>query len=301
MQSKTALPKNTLPIAEQTEMVRRHTASRWMTWNSDWPIAIVLLILGFLTFVPLIMLLELSLKSQQQMADAMWLPTLPLYIKNYAKAWNVMQPYMINSLSFSLGAVVISIICSTLSAYVLARYDFPGREFFYMAILALLMIPGVLTLITSFVVTVNLKLNNTYWGVWLPLAAGAQAFQIIVLRTFFASLPGELFEAGRIDGAGELTMLGRIALPLAKPILSTLIVLQILNVWNEFIWPIMVLSDPDRYPAILGILRLGQLVTQRDPGAMYAGYVISGIPLLLMFAFTSRSFIRGLTSGAIKM
>jgi len=301
MQSKTALPKNTLPISEQTAMVRRHTASRWMTWNSDWPIAIVLLILGFLTFVPLIMLVELSLKSQQQMADAMWLPSLPLYFKNYAKAWNVMQPYMINSLSFSLGAVVISIICSTLSAYVLARYDFPGREFFYMAILALLMIPGVLTLITSFVVTVNLNLNNTYWGVWLPLAAGAQAFQIIVLRTFFASLPGELFEAGRIDGAGELTMLGRIALPLAKPILSTLIVLQILNVWNEFIWPIMVLSDPDRYPAILGILRLGQLVTQRDPGAMYAGYVISGIPLLLMFAFTSRSFIRGLTSGAIKM
>lgn len=301
MQSKTALPKNPLPIAEQTDMVRRHTASRWMTWNSDWPIAIVLLILGLLTFVPLIMLVELSLKSQQQMADAMWLPTLPLYLKNYAKAWNVMQPYMINSLSFSLGAVVISITCSTLSAYVLARYDFPGREFFYMAILALLMIPGVLTLITSFVVTVNLQLNNTYWGVWLPLAAGAQAFQIIVLRTFFASLPGELFEAGRIDGAGELTMLMRIALPLAKPILSTLIVLQILNVWNEFIWPIMVLSDPDRYPAILGILRLGQLVTQRDPGAMYAGYVISGIPLLLMFAFTSRSFIRGLTSGAIKM
>ena len=301
MQSKTALPKNPLPIAEQTAMVRRHMASRWMTWNSDWPIAIVLLILGLLTFVPLIMLVELSLKSQQQMADAMWLPTLPLYLKNYAKAWNVMQPYMINSLSFSLGAVVISITCSTLSAYVLARYDFPGREFFYMAILALLMIPGVLTLITSFVVTVNLQLNNTYWGVWLPLAAGAQAFQIIVLRTFFASLPGELFEAGRIDGAGELTMLMRIALPLAKPILSTLIVLQILNVWNEFIWPIMVLSDPDRYPAILGILRLGQLVTQRDPGAMYAGYVISGIPLLLMFAFTSRSFIRGLTSGAIKM
>ncbi len=238
-------------------MVRRHTASRWLTWNSDWPIALVLLILGLLTFVPLIMLVELSLKSQQQMADAMWLPTLPLYLKNYAKAWNVMQPYMINSLNFSLGAVVISIICSTLSAYVLARYDFPGREFFYMAILALLMIPGVLTLITSFVVTVNLQLNNTYWGVWLPLAAGAQAFQIIVLRTFFASLPGELFEAGRIDGAGELTMLVRIALPLAKPILSTLIVLQILNVWNEFIWPIMVLSDPRALPGHPGYFALG--------------------------------------------
>lgn len=305
MQSKTALPKDSIPTASAVTagqaILVQQTAKPRLRWRGDWSIALVLLILGFLTFIPLIMLLELSLKSQQQMADAMWLPAWPLYFKNYIKAWGVMQQYMINSLNFSVGTVIVSILCSTLSAYVLARYDFPGREFFYMAILALLMIPGVLTLITAFVVTVNLGLNNTYWGVWLPLAAGAQAFQIIVLRTFFASLPGELFEAGRIDGAGEMTMLLRIALPLAKPILSTLIVLQILNVWNEFIWPIMVLSDPTHYPAILGILRLGQLVTQRDPGAMYAGYVISGIPLLLMFAFTSRSFIRGLTSGAIKM
>ncbi len=299
MTSKTALPEPTLPI--QTQSGQRHAANSWFTFHTDWLIGLVLAILGLLTFVPLVMLLELSFKSEQQMADAMWLPSWPLYFENYIKAWFVIQPYMVNSFMFAIGSVTISIICSALSAYVLARYDFPGREFFYIAILALLMIPGVLTLITAFVVTVNLKLNNTYWGVWLPLAAGAQAFQIIVLRTFFASLPGELFEAGRIDGASEGTMLLKIALPLAKPILSTLIVLQILSVWNEFIWPIMVLSDPEEYPAILGILRLGQLVTQRDPGAMYAGYVISGIPLLLLFAFTSRSFIRGLTSGAIKM
>jgi ABC-type glycerol-3-phosphate transport system permease component len=301
MESKTTLGELSLPVTEAHTTGQVAPARRRPRWRRDLPIALVLAVLGLLTFVPLIMLLELSFKSQQQMADAMWLPAWPLHFQNYIKAWYIIQPYMINSVVFSLGTVIISIICSALSAYVLARYDFPGREFFYMAILALLMIPGVLTLITAFVVTVNLGLNNTYWGIWLPLAAGAQAFQIIVLRTFFASLPGELFEAGRIDGAGEMTMLLRIALPLAKPILSTLIVLQIMNVWNEFIWPIMVLSNPEQYPAILGILRLGQLVTARDPGAMYAGYVISGIPLLLLFAFTSRSFIRGLTSGAIKM
>jgi ABC-type glycerol-3-phosphate transport system permease component len=212
-----------------------------------------------------------------------------------------MEPYMINSVVFVVGTVTVSIVCSTLTAYALGRYDFPGREFFYMAVLALLMIPGILTLITTFVITVTLKLNNTYWGIWLPMAAGAQAFQIIVLRTFFSSLPGELFEAGRIDGASEAVMLVRIALPLAKPIMATLIVLQIMSVWNEFIWPIMVLSRPERYPVILGILRLGQLVTERDPGAQYAGYVIAGLPILILFAFSSRTFIRGLTSGAIKM
>lgn len=278
----------------------RPTARRWRI-KSDWIISLVLGILGFLTFVPVIMLLELSFKDMQQMAEAMWLPTWPLHWINYVKAWRAMEPYMINSVAFVVGTVTVSIVCSTLTAYALGRYDFPGREFFYMAVLALLMIPGILTLITTFVITVTLKLNNTYWGIWLPMAAGAQAFQIIVLRTFFSSLPGELFEAGRIDGASEAVMLVRIALPLAKPIMATLIVLQIMSVWNEFIWPIMVLSRPERYPVILGILRLGQLVTERDPGAQYAGYVIAGLPILILFAFSSRTFIRGLTSGAIKM
>ncbi len=267
----------------------------------DLPISVVLGVLGFLTFVPLLMLLQLSFKSQQQMADSMWLPTLPLRLVNYVKASRVMGPYMMNSAVFVLGTVIVSIICSTFSAYALARYPFPGREFFYLAILALLMIPGILTLITTFVVTVKLQLNNTYLGVWLPLAAGSQAFQIIVLRTFFASLPEELFEAGRLDGASEWRMLGQIALPLATPILTTLVILQINNVYNEFIWPIMVLSRPERYPAILGVLRLGQLITARDPGAQYAGYVLAGLPLLILFSVSSRAFIRGLTSGAIKM
>ncbi len=267
----------------------------------DVVLSIILGVLGFLTFVPVLMLLQLSLKSEQQMADSMWLPTLPFRWVNYVKASRVMGPYMINSAVFVLGTVTVSIICSIFSAFALARYPFPGREFFFIAILGLMMIPGILTLIPRFVVVVNMKLNNTYPGVWLPMAAGAQAFQIIVLRTFFASIPEEMFEAGRLDGASEGRMLRTIALPLATPILTTLIVLQINGVYSEYIWPIMVLSDPTRYPAILGVLRLGELITQRDPGAQYAGYVIAGLPLLVLFSLSSRAFIRGLTSGAIKM
>ena len=276
-------------------------AGRRSPFRFQWGIVIVLSLLGFLTFVPVLMLLQLSFKDMQQMADSMWLPAFPLYFNNYPKAFYLMIPYMMNSVLFVLGTVTVSITFSVLTSYSLARYDFPGREFFYMAILALLMIPGVLTLITSFVVVVSLSLNNTLFGIWLPMAAGAQAFQIIILRTFFASLPQELFEAGRLDGASELRMLVQIALPLSKPILLTLVVLQIMGVWNEFIWPIMVLSNPDRYPIILGVLRLSQLITARDPGATYAGYVIAGIPIFVLFIFTSRAFIRGLTSGAIKM
>lgn len=292
---------SSLTTSETVGRATYHPAGRKGPFRLQWGLIIVLTFLGFLTFVPVIMLLQLSFKDMQQMADAMWLPALPLHFNNYAKAFFTMVPYMINSVLFVLGTVTVSITFSTLTSYAMARYDFPGREFFFLAVLALLMIPGILTLITTFVVVVSLNINNTLFGIWLPMAAGAQAFQIIVLRTFFASLPQELFEAGRLDGASELRMLVQIALPLSKPILLTLIVLQVMGVWNEFIWPIMVLSNPDRYPIILGVLRLSQLITARDPGATYAGYVIAGLPIFILFIFTSRAFIRGLTSGAIKM
>lgn len=268
----------------------------------DLVIGLVLGILGFVTFVPVIMLLQLSLKNEQQMADAMWLPSWPLRFGNYAKASRIMGPYMVNSLLFVVGTVTVSIVFSTLSAYALGRYDFPGKGFLFMAILGLMMIPGILTLLTRFTVVVSLNLNNTYMGVWLPLAAGAQAFQIIVLRTFFASIPEEFFEAARLDGASEKRMLVSIALPLAKPIMTTLIILQCLGVWNQYVWPMMVFRDPERYPAILGILRLRELIYgYQDPGAEFAGYVITSLPLLLLFTLSSRAFIRGLTSGAVKM
>ena len=270
--------------------------------RQDWVIGLVLGILGLVTFVPVFMLLQLSFKNQQQMADAMWLPTWPLRFANYDKAYRIMGPYMVNSLLFVAGTATVSIVFSVLSAYALGRYDFPGKEFLFMAILGLMMIPGILTLLTRFSVLLSLNLNNTYMGVWLPLAAGAQPFQIIVLRTFFASMPEEFFEAARLDGASEKRMLVSIALPLSKPILTTLIILQCHGVWNQYIWPMMVFRDPDRYPAILGILRLRELIYgYRDPGTEFAGYVITCLPLLLLFTVSSRAFIRGLTSGAIKM
>jgi ABC-type glycerol-3-phosphate transport system permease component len=283
---------------QTAEVTRPHSRSRV---RSDVFITILLGILAFLTFLPVLMLVQLSLKDLQQMADSMWLPVLPFNFKNYVRAFAEISPYMLNSVVFVLGTVSVSILCSTLSAYAFARYNFPGREFLYIAVLALLMIPGVLTLITTFVVAVSLKLNNTMLGIWLPLAAGVQAFQITVLRTFFGSLPQELFEAARLDGASEKRMLLSIALPLSKPMLLTLVVLQSFGVWNEYIWPIMVLSKPELYPVIIGVLRLGEFVGGRDPGAQYAGYVLAGLPMLLLFIFTSRAFIRGLTSGAIKM
>lgn len=280
--------------------VRRRSGRRFRT-SGDWLRAGILGVLGLITFLPVIMLVELSFKDHQQMATAMWLPTLPLHTQNYIRGYLAVAPYLINSATFVVVAASISIVCSALCAYALARYPFPGRELIYMGVLALLMIPTVLTLIPEFALVVKLKLNDTYLGVWLPIAAGGQAFQVIVLRSFFASVPEELFDSARIDGAGEVRILRSIVLPIAKPILSTLIVLDAMSIWNEYVWPIMVLSDPKRYPVMLFILQMAYQMRSRDLGGQYAAYTIVSLPLFILFAFTSRAFIRGLTSGAVKM
>jgi ABC-type glycerol-3-phosphate transport system permease component len=268
----------------------------------DFGIGVILGIFGFLTFIPVLMLLQLSLKSEQQMANSMWLPQIPFHFVNYLHAYFQMLTPMVNSLIFVLGTVTISLLCSTISAYIFARYNFPGKKYLFIMVLSLMMIPGILTLLPRFTVVLHFKLNNTFFGVWLPLAAGEQAFQIIILRTFFESISEELFEAARIDGAREMSMLGSIALPLAMPMLTTLIVLHCNAVWNEYVWPMMVLSNPKLYPVMLTILSFNrQILGISDPGATFAGYVLAGIPLLILFSLSSRSFIQGLTSGAIKM
>lgn len=259
-----------------------------------------LIVLGLLTFLPVLIMLEISLKSVYQFNVYRWVPTFPWHLENYVTAWWQVAGYLWNSVVLATVTVAIAMVASSLTAYVLARFDFPGRTFFYFAIISLLMIPGVLTLITTFWVVLKLGLVNSYMGLWLPMAAGAQAFQIFVLRTFFASLPEELFEAARVDGAGDARTLWMIAIPLSRPIFATLAVLQFLDVWNQYIWPLMVIRDDPLQPIAVALLHFNGM-WQTDWGALFAGYTLAGLPLFILFAFTSRQFIQGLTSGAIKI
>jgi ABC-type glycerol-3-phosphate transport system permease component len=289
-------------VKSRENITKIHPSARRFRLPRDLSINLILGLLGFVTFVPVLMLLQLSLKGEQQMANSMWLPQFPLHFENYLTAYSQMIIPMINSLIYVGGTVSVSIICSTVSAYIFARYNFPGKKFLFLAILSLMMIPGILTLLPRFSVVLSLKLNNTFYGVWLPLAAAEQAFQIIILRTFFETTSEELFEAARIDGASEMRMLLSIALPLAMPMLTTLVVLHCNSVWNEYVWPMMILSNPKLYPVMLTILSFNrQLLGISNPGATFAGFVMAGIPLLLLFSLSSRSFIQGLTSGAVKM
>ncbi len=230
-----------------------------------------------------------------------WGLPIPPEFANYRDAWSRVNPYVLNSLFVSITSMLGAVLVSSLTAFIFARYNFPGREFFFFAILALLMVPGVLTLVPTFLLIKNFGLLDTYWALILPYIAGGQVLAIFILRSFIAALPEELFESARLDGATLWDLYARITLPLSKPILVTVAIINILGTWNDYIWPLVTIPDGNKWTVSVGIVSFGSTYSGlQNFGPMFAGYVIASVPLIILFLFTMRYFIAGLTSGAIK-
>ena len=287
-------------MAEQTAQVSASPTliKRMRKW--DLGKNIILIVLVILTFYPFLAMLFMSVKDNTQFYHDRWIPTLPLHFENYNYAWIAIHQYIFNSVLTSAVSALGCVALAALSAYVIARFEFPGRNLLYLAIIALMMIPGILTLVPRFLLVRDLGLLDTYWVLILPWISGGQAFGILLLRTFFESLPGELFESARLDGASELQVLGRIAVPLSAPILGTLAIMSVLGTWNEVIWPSVTISSDNLKTIVFGLWGF-QGTYYQSWGPLNAAYVLSSIPLIILFAFTSRLFIQGLTSGALKV
>ncbi len=260
----------------------------------------ILMILAFLTIYPFFYMLITSLKNNAQIRTKFWhiLPE-PIMWSNYSIAWKHISPCLLNTAFISLVTVIGVVFLSSLSAFVFAHYKFKLKEFLYYMILALMMIPGVLTLIPQVILVRNLHIFNTHWGVILPYIAGRQIMAIFILRSFFETIPMDYFDAARIDGASEFGIFMRIALPLSKPILGTVAVMNILATWNDYVWPLIVISDERLRTVTIGLqyFRMGFRI---EEGQTMAGNVIAALPMMILFLFTSRLFIKGITTGGLK-
>jgi ABC-type glycerol-3-phosphate transport system permease component len=269
--------------------------------KADWPKHVILLLAGFITFYPFIFMVQTSFKSSFQFQHEFWLPTFPLQPLNYKDAFNQIWPYLVNSFVVSGVTVILVLGLASFAAYTFARYDFPGREILFLGILGLLMIPGILTLVPAFLLIRDFGLIGTRWALILPYLSGGQVFAIFIMRSFIAGLPEELYESARIDGATNWHMFWRITMPLCKPILVTIGVMNILGTWNDYIWPLVTLPDDRLWTVTVGIVKFtGHFQGLEAWGQMFAGYVIASAPLIVLFVFTMRAFISGLMSGAIK-
>lgn len=270
--------------------------------NPDLPIHIILIILIILTFYPFIFTVITSFKSSPQFTHNFWGITYPLHLSNYKDAWSRIRRYVLNSIIVTIASVVGVLTIASISAFIFARFKFPGREFLFLCILSLLMIPGILTLVPAFLLVKSLGLLNTRWALILPYISGGQIFAMFILRSFLASLPEELFEATRVDGASTIQSFIYLAIPLSKPILVTIAIMNILGTWNDYVWPLVTLPDGKLWTITVGIVSFSnQYLGLEMWGPMFAGYVIASIPLIVLFFFTMRYFIAGLASGALKI
>jgi multiple sugar transport system permease protein len=225
-------------------------------------------------------------------------PTHPT-VSNYVGIWSAL-PFLrlvVNSIVFAGGVTVAAVFFDSLAAYALARLRFPGRTVAFILVLATLMVPFQVTLVPVFELLFKLHWLNTYQGLIVPRATSA--FGIFLLRQFFISVPRELDEAARADGASEWYIYSRIMLPLSKPALATLAVFYFMSNWNDFLWPLVVTSTTNMRTLPAGLtLFAGQYVIEH--GVLMAGAVISLLPLAVAFVLAQRYFTRGIATTGLK-
>lgn len=268
----------------------------------DLPIHGVLLVFGLITFYPFLFTILTSFKNSFQISHNFWGLPWPLQLSNYRDAWKTLSDYFLNSLIVTVSSVVGVLFVSSLAAYTFARFAFPGRELLFMLIISLMMLPAILLLVPQFLLIKGLGMLNTRWALILPYVSGGQVFAIFVLRSFMASIPDELFEAGIMDGVSTFQAYLHIALPLSKPILSTIAILNILSTWNDYVWPMVTISKSKLWTISVGIMSFSVTTSSFESrGIMFAGYVLASLPLVILFAISMRSFVAGLSSGAIKV
>lgn len=230
-------------------------------------------------------------------------------IGNYREAWEYVKDYLLNTVVVAVSSMVLSIFLASLSAFVFARFSFPGKAVFYGMIIILLMIPGVLNLIPLYVTVkwfglLNQPLNllgriNAILVLVLPAVAGGQVMNVYVMRNNLETLAKDLFDAARIDGATNWQTYWHIAVPLSKPIMGTLAIFALLSQWNNFIWPWVVIRE-QKYMTVTAGLALLEGQNLSDYGLQMAGAFTASIPLIILFFFMMNLFIRGMQSGAIK-
>jgi multiple sugar transport system permease protein len=203
----------------------------------------------------------------------------------------------LNSLGLAVAVTIVSTTLNTMAGYAFAKLHFRGRERLFSAMLAALVIPGQVAMLPLFLMLKGMGLVNTYAGAMVPGLAGI--FGIFLVRQYARTIPNELIEAARMDGAGEFRTFFSIVLPVLKPVLVTLAVFSFLGSWNDFMWPLIVLNDGDLYTLPVALASLSREHVQ-DTELMMAGAVVTVLPVLLLFLALQRYYMQGLLMGSVK-
>jgi multiple sugar transport system permease protein len=206
----------------------------------------------------------------------------------------------VNSLVVAVGTVVVVVVASAMTAYPLARMRFPGRNLIFAVLVGSLMIPNAVVLVPQYVLAQRLGWLSTYQGLIVPEAAATFAFGVFLLRQFFVTMPGELEDAARIDGANAWQVFTRIVLPLSQPVLAALAIFAFRSAWNDFLWPLIAVNRPEMFPLPVALALLRGAYASESYGPIMAGAALSALPLLVVFIVANRRIVEGVRLSGLK-
>ena len=208
-----------------------------------------------------------------------------------------MGRYLLNSAIVATTVTIVSLLINSMAGYAFAKLRFKGRDRTFRLLATGLVVPVQVAMLPLFLLMKQMGLINTYWGVIIPSLASI--FGIFLIRQYALAFPDELLDAARIDGAGELRIYFSVVLPTIAPVLATLAIWTFLTTWNDFMWPLIVLSDENRYTLPVALANLvGEHV--QDTELMMAGSVVTTLPVLLVFLFLQRYYVQGVMAGSVK-
>jgi len=262
---------------------------------------LLLILIAIAMLFPLFWLISTALKSATENIFSFPIKLLPEKptLENFTTVWQSYPfgKYLLNSTIVSLLTVILNLTFCSLAAYPLARLNFKGRNLLFSLIIATIMIPFQIVMIPLYILAVKLQLVNSFLGIIFPSIASA--FGIYLLRQAFQGVPKELEESGRIDGCSELGLWWFIMLPAIRPSLVTLAIFVFIGSWSDFLWPLIILNDPNYYTLPIGVASLAGTFTL-NWRYIAAGSVISMIPVLIFFLFVQRYIIPTDTGSGIK-
>lgn len=267
--------------------------------------AYFLLVVGsILCLFPFAWMISTAFKSPPQImaVPIQWLPS-PWTLGNFATALQRFDfaRYFGNSMLIAGLTTVLSVIITSLAGYAFAKRKFVGKEGLFNFLLATMIIPGAVLMPPLFLILLGLGWINHYVGVIVPFCVGVS--NIFIMRQFISTIPSELEDAARIDGASEIGIWLRIILPLSRPAMATVAIFSFVGSWDGFLWPLIVLKDKNMWTlnVALGLLQMEYTSAEASPwGVMMAASLLTTLPLILIFLFFQRYFLSGLTLGAVK-
>ncbi|MBO8163624.1 MAG: carbohydrate ABC transporter permease [Brevibacillus sp.] len=258
-------------------------------------------VIALVAIYPIFLMLVSSLKTNAEIfSDPLALPK-SFNLDSYQKLWESVpfDAFLLNSIFVSVVSVALILVFSALAAFYLARFSFKWNGILYFFFLIGLMIPIKLGIVPLFLLMKQLNLVNSLWSLILIHIASGIPISVFILTGFFRTLPVELEEAARIDGCNNFQVFWRILLPLIRPALGTVMIINFIGTWNDFFFPLIFIQDESLKTIPVGMLSLfGEYET--DWSMLFAGLTLSALPMIVVFFLASRQFMEGLTAGAVK-